>query len=187
MPSAFSWPVLVPSALRAPAPVNSGVRPHMTTTEQFNRLSISVRDFEAAAAFAERAAATSPATLEHQALLFAAIVCYYRPFSPNERSQSAKADSSLRIGDFRTLNKAELEIHEVCKRLRNKALAHSEYEMNPTTLNESSGIISSRPFNLLAHAPEPTALGALASKVALLCHHMRADYIHHPGGGSSVA
>jgi len=27
MPSAFSWPVLVPSALRAPAPVNLGVRP----------------------------------------------------------------------------------------------------------------------------------------------------------------
>jgi hypothetical protein len=27
MPSAFSWPVLVPSALRAPAPVNFGVRP----------------------------------------------------------------------------------------------------------------------------------------------------------------
>ncbi|NBD21870.1 hypothetical protein GTZ97_14510 [Aquabacterium fontiphilum] len=26
MPSAFSWPVLVPSALRAPAPVNLGVR-----------------------------------------------------------------------------------------------------------------------------------------------------------------
>jgi hypothetical protein len=27
MPSAFLWPVLVPSALRAPAPVNLGVRP----------------------------------------------------------------------------------------------------------------------------------------------------------------
>jgi len=27
MPSAFSWPVLVPYALRAPAPVNLGVRP----------------------------------------------------------------------------------------------------------------------------------------------------------------
>ena len=26
MPSAFSWPMLVPSALRAPAPVNQGVR-----------------------------------------------------------------------------------------------------------------------------------------------------------------
>jgi len=29
MPSAFSWPVLVPYALRAPAPVNLGVRPSM--------------------------------------------------------------------------------------------------------------------------------------------------------------
>jgi hypothetical protein len=159
----------------------------MTTTERFNRLSISVRDFESAAEFAERAAATSPATLEHQALLFAAIVCYYRPFSPNERSQSAKANSSLKISDFRTLNMAELEIHEICKRLRNKALAHSEYEMNPTALDESSGVISSRPFNLLTHAPQPAALAALANKVARLCHHMRADHIHHPGGSSSVA
>ena len=28
MPSAFSWPMSVPSALRAPAPVNQGVGPH---------------------------------------------------------------------------------------------------------------------------------------------------------------
>ena len=29
MPSAFYWPLLVPCALRAPAPVNSFVRPHI--------------------------------------------------------------------------------------------------------------------------------------------------------------
>jgi hypothetical protein len=32
MPSAFSWPVSVPSALRAPAPVNLGVRPQQKIT-----------------------------------------------------------------------------------------------------------------------------------------------------------
>jgi hypothetical protein len=31
MASPFSWPVLVPCALRAPAPVNLGVRPHFRT------------------------------------------------------------------------------------------------------------------------------------------------------------
>ena len=35
MPSAFCWPVLVPCALRAPAPVNRGVRPQ-------NRFSVSL-------------------------------------------------------------------------------------------------------------------------------------------------
>ena len=32
MASPFSWPVSVPSALRAPAPVNLGVRPKHTTS-----------------------------------------------------------------------------------------------------------------------------------------------------------
>lgn len=159
----------------------------MATSAQFNCLSISVRDFEAAAAFAERAALTSRAELEHQALLLSAIISYYRPFSPNERNKSVKAASSLNISDFNALTADDLALHEACKALRNKALAHSEYEMNPTALDEKSGIVSSRPFDLLAQAPEPIHLAALARKLANTCDHWRADHIHHPAGGKSVA
>ena len=38
MPSAFSWPVLVPSALRAPAPVNLGVSPCSTLASPVEKL-----------------------------------------------------------------------------------------------------------------------------------------------------
>ena len=155
----------------------------MTTREQFNRLSISIRDFEQAVAYAERAATTSRGALEYQALLFSAIVSYYRPFSPNERKSTAAASSLLSVTDFSTLMSEELALHDKCKVLRNKALAHSEYEVNPTELDVSSGVITSRPFDLLAHAPDPVELAALARRLAQSCHHWRADHIHHPGGG----
>jgi hypothetical protein len=159
----------------------------MTTPEQFNRLSISVRDFEQAVAYAEQAAKVSRNTLEYQALLFSAIVSYYRPFSPNERKATALASSQLNIADFGALTTADLALHERCKVLRNKALAHSEYELNPTALDETSGVISSRPFDLFAHAPDHMDLIALARKLATTCHHWRADHIYHPSGGKSAA
>ena len=37
MPSAFSWPMSVPSALRAPAPVNQGVRLSSNTSQTNQR------------------------------------------------------------------------------------------------------------------------------------------------------
>lgn len=159
----------------------------MVTPEGFNRLSISVRDFEQAIAFAERAAGTAKDDLAYQAFLLAAVVSYYRPFSPNERSQTAKATSSLSIDEFRSLDADELALHEKCKILRNKALAHSEYDMNPTSLDRVSGVISSRPFDLLARGPDPHKLATLATKLANACHHWRADHVLHPSGGMSAA
>lgn len=159
----------------------------MTSPAHFNRLSISVRDFEQAAEYAERAVITKPDTIEHQALLFAAIVIYYRPFSPNERKPSAASASSLKIEEFKALTSKELELHETCKTLRNKALAHAEYEMNPTKLEDSSGVISSRPFDLLSRAPAAHEIARLARKLAEQCHHKRADHIHHPSGGETAA
>lgn len=159
----------------------------MATPENFNRLSISVRDFEQAIAFAECAATTSRTDLSWQALLLSAIICYYRPFSPNERGPNAKDTSSLNIADFTMLTAEEAALHEQCKKLRNKVLAHSEYELNPTALDERSGVISSRPFDLLAHGPDPSQLASLATKLVAACHHWRADHIHHPNGGRSVA
>ena len=38
MASPFSWPVLVPCALRAPAPVNLGVSPHMTLSRRLDAI-----------------------------------------------------------------------------------------------------------------------------------------------------
>ncbi len=149
----------------------------MTTEAAFNRLSIALRDFEQAIAFAEEAQHHSAATLAHEALTFAAIVSYHRPFSPNEKHKNAPATSQLKLVDFSPLSSAESALHEKCKELRNQALAHSEYKHNPTRLDTSLGVIASRPFSLLSHAPNLEALAALARKLADECHHKRADYV----------
>jgi hypothetical protein len=146
----------------------------VTVGQAFNRLSIAVFDFEKSIAYAEEAARYSPEDLAHEALLFSAIVCYYRPFSPNEKKNSPAA-SQLKLEEFSPLTAAESELHERCKELRNKALAHSEYEFNPTDLHPS-GVIASRPFSLLSHAPEIPALVALARKLADECQNKRANH-----------
>ncbi|MBP0713513.1 hypothetical protein ABXK61_09330 [Burkholderia sola] len=150
----------------------------MITEAKFNRLSIAVRDFEKCIEFAEEAKGHSQSSLAYEAIVFAAIVCYYRPFSPNERGP-AEATSKLELGDFANLTAPETELHEKCKRLRNKAIAHSEYKYNPTRLDTSSGVIASMPFSLAQNEPNLAALSTLARKLAEECHHMRADYVRN--------
>jgi hypothetical protein len=147
----------------------------MTAGQAFNRLTIAIIDFKKSIDYAEEAAQYSPSDLAHEALLFSAIVCYYRPFSPNEKKKDSAAASQLKLEDFSPLTTAESELHERCKELRNKALAHSEYEFNPTRLRPS-GVIASRPFSLLSHAPEIPALVALARKLINECHNKRANH-----------
>ena len=149
----------------------------MATEQAFNRFSIAVFDFEKSISYAEEAARHSRSDITHEALLFAAIVCYFRPFSPNEKSKSSSAASQLTLEDFSPLTPSESELHERCKQLRNKALAHSEYDFNPTRLHPT-GVIASRPFALLHHAPAIPALVALARKLADECHNKRANHVH---------
>lgn len=159
-------------------PLKQNFRPlTMTTEPAFNRLSIAVCDFEQAAAFADEAQRQSHAELAYEALVFAAIVSYYRPFSPNEKDENAPAASCVKIEDFSPLSNDEASLHKTCKKLRNQALAHSEYRHSPTRLNVSTGVIASRSFRLLARAPDVAALSALAQKLATECHHKRADYV----------
>ena len=149
----------------------------MTADAKFNRLSISVHDFEQAIAFSEEAQRSSPGSRSYEALVFAAIVCYYRPFSSNEKDKDASAISKLELDDFSPLTIDEAGVHEKCKELRNQALAHSGYRHNPTSLNTRSRVISSRPFSLLSHAPNLVTLINLAQKLAKECHGKRADYV----------
>lgn len=149
----------------------------MTTEAEFHRLSISKNDFENAVIFAKEAQQHSMSTRAHEALVFAAIVSYCRPFSQNEKKKNnSPASDRLSLEDFRPLSETETKLHTQCEDLRNQALAHSEYKRNPTRLNTETGIISSSPFSLLAHAPEIDDLIALAKKLADECHHKCADY-----------
>lgn len=149
----------------------------MTTTQEFNRLSIAVFDWQKSLAFANEARKFSQNAMVYEALLFAAIVCYYRPFSPNEKGVSQPAASQLRIEEFPPLSLEEQSLHEYCKTLRNKALAHSEISLNPTRLCGATGVIASKPFSLLSQPFDLEAFVQLVSKLEHACHHKRADHV----------
>ncbi len=151
----------------------------MMTEPQFNRYSIALFDFDKAAEYAEGAARHCANTLEHEALIFAAIMCYCRPFSTNERSKDPPAVQRLTLEDFATLSLSEQErnLHDECRKLRNQALAHSEWNRNPTKFNKPSGVISSRPFSLFTNRPDIQALANLSKRLAHECHNKRADYV----------
>lgn len=121
----------------------------MKTEQEFNRYSIALFDLEKAHEFAVEAQKLPPNSIVYEALVFSSIICYYRPFSPNERSKNPLASSQLKIKEFPPLSATEKALHDKCKSLRNTALAHSEYTMNPTRLRPATGVICSKPFSLL--------------------------------------
>lgn len=149
----------------------------MTTEAKYNRYSISVKDFERAIAFLQEAGKYSSGTLVHEALSFAAIVCYFRPFSPNEKDPNAAATSQLTLSEFQPLSSDEQAVHDKCKELRNKALAHAEFKYYPTRFDPTTGVTASALFSLTRYAPDLNQLAALAQKLALQCHNKRADYV----------
>lgn len=151
----------------------------ISSDEELNRYSIAVRDFESAKKYLCATKNHPCSSLEYEALLFAAIVSYYRPFSPNEKSKSPKAKSQLRIEDFGSLDDSRKELHEKCKELRNKALAHSEFIFNPTKFNSETGVFSSRPFSLSNVALDLEVFEATLTQFIALCHDVRANYSRH--------
>jgi hypothetical protein len=151
----------------------------MSDRTYLNRLSISVRDFELALEYAKEALRCDFSDRAIEALTFAALVCYYRPFTRNERQTKSSASPSISISDFPQLTETDLELHEKCKELRNKALAHSEFKMYPTrmSMRGDRAVIVSRPFALLERAPDLRELIALTEKLLDACHHRRANYL----------
>lgn len=149
----------------------------MTDEAKFNRFSISLKDFEKTVDFLEEAKKHPINSIVHEALVFAAIVCYFRPFSPNEKKDSrAPAASQLSLSDFSLLSD-ELVIHEKCKELRNKALAHAEFKYHSTHLDPETGFISSTLFSLVGIAPNLAKLAELAQKLIKECLNKRADFV----------
>jgi|GEM_PF-989750 len=162
----------------------------ISSEAELNRYSIAVRDFEDAQRFLCAARNHGIDSIEYEALLFAAIISYWRPFSLNEKSKSAAASVRLDIQNFGTLSENQKELHRNCENLRNKALAHSEYEYNPTRLRPS-GVFVSSPFSLLGSSQirDPGSVHnmdlfqQLLEKLIDSCHAMRAAYVSNLPAG----
>jgi hypothetical protein len=150
----------------------------ISTDEKFHRVTIAFEDFEEALAYIEQAKLHRRGSLEHQALVSMAVICYSRPFSPNEKRADAKAQSRLSAEDLGDLSSSEKQLHDLCTTTRNKAVAHSEYDYNPTEFN-ASGQIWSRHFCIYDAEINLAEFESLIRGRIDACHAVRAPYVTH--------
>ena len=96
---------------------------------RFRRLQISRNDFKRAIEFIAAAIGHDADSIEHEALLIAAVICYARPFSPNEKPPT-KANAKLPKEFARFDDAEDRKLHMQVIKLRNKAVAHSEFRFH---------------------------------------------------------
>lgn len=151
--------------------------------KKITRVHISARDFDKAYKFVEAAGKHDLATLEHEALLLSAIVCYGRPFSGNEKGKKAKADRDLTGVDIPAVLGADYELHKRIVRMRHKAVAHSQSDhypvsLIPPTLGEpgmrSAGFVS-RSWHPVNEQIDLEAFARIAKAMAWKCRHILLD------------
>lgn len=139
--------------------------------KQLNRIFISSKDIEKAVHYfgaAQRQAKTASTEEDWQAisgLIVAGIVAYGRPFSGNEEHERAVATPPFSESE---LLESEKSTHRRLLRLRNKAIAHSDAELNPAAFKEhreNGFLIMHRLYNPLTEQPNTNEFLALAKKV----------------------
>jgi len=157
----------------------------ISTDKVFHRFTIAFNDFEEALGYLEEAKLHRRGSLAHQALLSMAVICYSRPFSPNEKRSDAKAQSSLSDNDLGAFSPSERRLHDLCRTVRNKAIEHSEFDHNPTEFN-ASGHIWSKHFCIYDAEIDLAEFESLIRGRIDACHAARAPYVTHrrrTGGG----
>ena len=148
--------------------------------QKFHRYSISVHDFERSAQFLEEAINYNKIDLIYESLLISSVIFYCRPFTDNERSDDAVASRKIMIGSFVALSVQEESLHGKLMKLRNKAIAHSEWIKNPTKINHKNSVVSSRFFNILNENINLDDFFLLVNKLCEQCHNKRADFLLNP-------
>lgn len=118
---------------------------------QLNRVHISKRDFEETADYVNSYNKNYSDTIK-RALLSAAIIAYARPFKGNKGPKD-RSIPTLPKGWLKNLDNEHRKLHRRILDLRDKAVAHSEYGLKPTspTVCDSGVVVQcSRPFDILA-------------------------------------
>ena len=144
--------------------------------EQLHRLSISVYDFEEAKRFLTEALKHNASSVTYEALLIAAIIYFARPFTNNSPDKRLKDISRIEIDSFFDISPAEKALYDDLMTLRNKCLAHAEFQYYPTSVNEKTGVIRSRRFTILDSHIDINAFNSLLEKLINQAHNKRADY-----------
>ena len=131
---------------------------------QFNRAYVSRQDMELCVQFCAALDSASDPVIQ-RALVTAAIISYARPFSGN--ADHAKATSSPKVRQM-DLTEVERTLHKRICNLRNNALAHSDYDMNPTSAvqyRQAGYLVASRLYDPLAEMDNMGSLHSLAKKM----------------------
>ena len=143
------------------------------------RVHISARDFEKAERFVKCAMEHDIASIEHEAALLSAIVCYGKPFSGNEVEDRATADSRLTGVDLKQVLGEDTPLHKHVVRLRMKVAAHSESEYNPVSLlagePEVGPIFVSRTWHPVNEQIHLESFARIAKTLAWKCRCILAD------------
>jgi hypothetical protein len=118
---------------------------------QFIRTVMSDNDMKRTVEFLE-SLSLSNSNVMKRALLMSAIISYARPFSANRDHPEATSSPPKK---WLCLNADERKLHEYICKIRDKAIAHSDFEMNPT------GAIEHRPHGYSAYSQPYEPLLAL--------------------------
>lgn len=105
------------------------------TDAVFNRANISIKDFEEAENYLKEYSTEHSAVLQ-RAVKVAAIIAYARPFTINKGGDNSLSTPTLKARPDRILDERELVLHKRVIELRNKGVAHSDYELRPTRIVE---------------------------------------------------
>jgi hypothetical protein len=146
---------------------------------QFNRLSISGKDFEEAADYLKAYSDELSETLR-RAVLVSAIIAYARPFTTNKGGTERLATSTLMGNPKQILSSEEFILHDKILGLRNEAVAHSDYDRKPTRLVDGIGIgrgflTRSKPFDVLSEKISIATFRAMCKKMRDHCDDTRFD------------
>jgi hypothetical protein len=147
------------------------------TDKTLNRLTISRHDFEKCRDFLLELSAHEYGSIVYESLLLSAIVFYARPFSGNERGNLSKAESKVVADVLNTLTAAERSLHDQIIQLRNKAVAHAEWQYHPTNVTKGK-VIKSMPFSIWKYLKSKADMDqflSLAKKVLLQANHITAE------------
>lgn len=135
---------------------------------EFNRWSISKHDFDEAHEYLKTFDANTDAIVQ-RALLSAAIVAYGRPFKRSDGYPKADKFITLPDGFF---DAASLQLHDRIISLRDRGIAHSDFDTKPTARVPIKGagfMTWSKPFNPLSEGLNIKAFEDLSWRLSMHC------------------
>ena len=103
---------------------------------QFNRTRISLADFEEADSYL-RSYRNRYRDVTKRALLLAAVIAYCRPFKRSHGGNPVRSTERLPIDLSKVLKGNEQILHNHLLELRDRALAHSDFDRKPTRWKQS--------------------------------------------------